>query len=196
MSVYSLAERLAARGAAVHEVVAVAEADRRHSDLGEGEMVGAIEMARFGMRVGAVIAALLLAFRDQHVEQAELGVAGDGEVLRRAVDRAAVGVDDARCLGDREERVLGIIFGAEQALLLGGDGEEDDRAVGPRLVREGARLLDQLGDAGRVVERAVIDGVAASRRACRCRDGPSAPSRSPSRRGTSCREGSRRHCAS
>jgi len=37
---------------------------------------------------------------------------------------------------------------------------EHDRAVGAGLAGEGARLLDQLGNAGRVVERAVIDGVA------------------------------------
>ncbi len=70
-----LAERFAARDAAVHQIVAVAEADRRDADLGEGEMVGAVEMAGLGMGIGAVVAALLLAFRDQHIEQAELGVA-------------------------------------------------------------------------------------------------------------------------
>ena len=156
-----LAERLAARDAAVHQIIAVAEADRRDADLGEREMVGTVEMAGLGMRIGAVVAALLLAFRDEIVEQAELRVAGDGEVLRRAPDLAAVGVDHAYGFARREQRVLGIIFGAEQALFLGRNGEEDDRAIGPWLAREGARLLEKLGDAGRIVERAIIDRVAA-----------------------------------
>src|SRR6476469_8125768 len=108
-----LAERLAARDSAVHQIVAVAEANCRHPDLGEGEMIGPVEMPCFGVRVGAVIAALLFPFSDQHVEQIELGTAGDGEVLRRPPNLAAVGVDYASGLGRREKRVLGIIFATQ-----------------------------------------------------------------------------------
>ena len=79
---------------------------------------------------------------------------------RRAVDRAAVRVEDAGGLAERIERVRRIIFRTEQALFLGRDGEEDDRAVGPRLLGEGARLLDQVRGAGRIVERAIVDAVA------------------------------------
>ncbi len=71
-----------------------------------------------------------------------------------------VGVDHAGGLGGRIERVGGIIFAAEQALFLGGDGEEDDRALRPRTGGEGARLLDQMSEAGAVVDRAIVDAVA------------------------------------
>ena len=37
---------------------------------------------------------------------------------------------------------------------------EHDRSVGPLAAGEPRRLLDQLGDAGRVVDRAVVDAVA------------------------------------
>src|SRR5438445_473479 len=52
-----------------------------------------------------------------------------------------------------------IIFAAEQAFLLGGYGEEDHRAVGARPANERARLLDQLGDAAAVLDRAAVHGV-------------------------------------
>ena len=72
----------------------------------------------------------------------------------------AVGVDHRDRLAQRVERVGGIIFRSEQALFLGGDGEEDDRALGARRLGEGAGLLDDVRDAGRIVERAIIDAVA------------------------------------
>ena len=59
-----LAERLAASDAAIHQIIAVSEADRRNADLREGEVVGAVEVASLRVRIGAVVAALFLCFRD------------------------------------------------------------------------------------------------------------------------------------
>ena len=113
------------------------------------------------MGIGAVVAALLLAFANQHVEQVELGVARDGEVPGSAPDLPAVGVQHTGGLRFREQRVLRVIFRPEQALLFCRDSEEHDRAVGARLARECAGLFDQLADARRVVERAIVDRVTA-----------------------------------
>ena len=82
------------------------------------------------------------------------------EVARRAEHAQHVGVDHAGRLGRRIERVGGIIFAAEQALFLGRHGQEHDRALRARAGGEGARLLDQLGNAGAVVDRAIVDAVA------------------------------------
>src|SRR5207253_1347325 len=79
-----LANRLATRRAAGNQVIAGPEAERWNADLGEGEMVRAIEAAAFRMRVGGEVAAFLLARSDEVVEQVEPRSAGDGEVLRRA----------------------------------------------------------------------------------------------------------------
>ena len=53
-----------------------------------------------------------------------------------------------------------IISGAEQPLFLAGDGEEHDRPLGSRPVRERARLFDELGHAGAVVDCTVVDAIA------------------------------------
>src|SRR5205823_4917661 len=51
-----------------------------------------------------------------------------------------------------------------QPLLLAGGGEKEDRSFRPRRRRrEGARDLEDRGDAGGVVERAVVDGIAVDR---------------------------------
>ena len=47
-----LGQRLAARDAAVDQILARFERDRRNADLGEGEMVRAVEAAGFGTRIG------------------------------------------------------------------------------------------------------------------------------------------------
>ena len=54
-----------------------------------------------------------------------------------------------------------VVLGAEQTLLLGGDEEEEDRT--PRALGQGGERLrqgEELGAAGGVVERAVVDRVA------------------------------------
>ena len=110
---------------AVHQVLAGAEAQRRDPRLGEREMVRAEEAAGLGMRVGRIAAAPLRGFLDEDVEQAELLVAAHGEVAGGPENAHHVGVDHARGLARRVERVGGIIFASEQPLLLGGDREED-----------------------------------------------------------------------
>src|SRR6185437_13226402 len=74
-------ECLAAGDAAVHQVETLAEADRRHTLLGEGEMVGSVEDTGLGMRVGGIVAALRLTCFNDVVDQVELGGAADGEIL-------------------------------------------------------------------------------------------------------------------
>ena len=73
-------------------------------------MVRAVEVAGLGVRIWAVIAALLLPFGDEHIEEIKLGVARNGEVPGAAPNLPTIGVDHAGGLGCREERVLGIIF--------------------------------------------------------------------------------------
>src|SRR5438045_1434050 len=124
-------------------------------------MIGAVEVAGLRQRVGRIIFPLGLRLGDEVVKQVELGVARDAEVLRRAPDAHGIGVEDGDRLGDREERVRGVIFASQKALFLSRYGEEEDGPVGPRTAREGAALLDQLADAGPVVASAVVNGVAA-----------------------------------
>ena len=77
-------------------------------------------------------------------------------------------------LGERIERLDRVVLRAEQALLLGGDHQEQDRALRLRLdLRERPRDLEQRRDARGVVERAVVDLVAVDRRRRR-RGDPSA----------------------
>src|SRR3954452_2815340 len=53
-----------------------------------------------------------------------------------------------------------VIFGPEETLLLGGNGKEYHRAVGTRSVGPHACLLNELRDAGAVVDGAVVDAIA------------------------------------
>src|SRR4051794_9141919 len=114
-------------------------------------MVRAIEAAGLRMRIGRVVAALLLALGDEVVEQGNLRVPADGEILLATPDVEHVRVDHRYGLAERIEWVCRIIFAAEQALLFGSDGHEHDRTIGPGAARERARLLDYVGNAGAVV---------------------------------------------
>ncbi len=123
-------------------------------------MVGSVEAAGRGARIGHVAAAALGGFVDQQVEQSELLVAANREIARRAEHAEHVGVDDSGGLADRVERVGGIIFAAEKAFLFGRHKQEHHRTLGPRAGGEGARLLDDMADAGAVIDRAIINPVA------------------------------------
>ena len=72
----------------------------------------------------------------------------------------------------REERVLRIIFGAEQPALLGGPRGEDKRPLRPRPGRELAAHLDHRRKAERVVGGAGPDRPALRIRRRRCRRRP------------------------
>ncbi len=92
----------------------------------------------------------------------------------------------AATLPGAKGRWVGEVGGAEQPLLLGGDEGEEDRS--PRALRqrrERARQRQQLGAAGRVVDRAVVDRVALARRARRRRGGRGARCRRRPRRAAS-----------
>ena len=106
----------------------------------------------------------------------------------------------AAILPGSEGRVGRVVPGAEQALLLGGDEEEEDRA--PRALaagRERFREGEELGAAGGVVERAVVDRVALlvgggrrpDGRDGRCRRRPRRAGRDPSPAGARRRSRSR-----
>src|SRR5471032_529284 len=118
VAVVVLFRLVAGRLAAVDPVVAGAEGNRRHAALREREVVGAEEVARFRLRIGGVRHVHLLGLGDQLVQQVQLGAAGDGEVARRAVRAERVHIDHAGRLGQRIQRIGGVVLGAEQALLL------------------------------------------------------------------------------
>jgi len=151
---------LAGGETAIHPVVARAERDRRHAALGEREVIGAEEVARFRLRIRRVRQAPLLGGVGQLIEQVELGTAGDGEVARRAVRIERIHVDVGHGGGERVERLGGVVLRTQQALLLGGHVEEHHRTFRLGLAGEGAGQLDQRGGAGRVVHGAVVDLVA------------------------------------
>ena len=123
-------------------------------------MVGAVEQAALRLAVGRHAAALRGGVGGHHVLEARLALADQDHVARRAgaLQRVEGEVRDHR-LG-RIERVLRIIFGAEQAALLGRPGGEEQGAVGARAADEVARDLQHAGETERVVMRAVADRVA------------------------------------
>ena len=84
----------------------------------------------------------------------------DGEVARGAVRVERIHVDHADGLGQRIQRVGGVVLRAQQALFLGGDGEEHHRALGLAALARRRGQLDQRGGAGGVVDGAVVDRVA------------------------------------
>ena len=55
-----------------------------------------------------------------------------------------VGVETPTVFAERIQRIGRVISATEQALFLGRDSQEDDRAVGAWTASEGPRLLDQL----------------------------------------------------
>src|SRR5574337_30986 len=70
-------------------------------------------------------------------------------------------VDHAGGGGQRIQRMAGVVLRTEQALLLGGDIEEHHRTLRRRRLRKRAAHRDQRRGAGGVVDRAVVDAVAA-----------------------------------
>ena len=100
---------------------------------------------------------------DVLLEAAVLGAERD-HVVRRPPARQKVAVDVGDDRGDRHRGMVSEVVRAEQALLLGRDSQEEDRARRPpRERREGPGDLDEAGDSGRVVDRAVVDVVSLDR---------------------------------
>src|SRR5438046_4742268 len=103
-------------------------------------MVRAVATARFGMLVRREIAALALAFSDDHVGKVELRRAANSEVLLQAVRDPRIDIEVRDGLGDRIERVGRIISRAEQPLLLTGHRQKHDRPIGPWTLGKYVRL--------------------------------------------------------
>ena len=92
------------------------------------------------------------------------GAVGDGvgEVVEQ---HRHVEVDGGGHPLDRHGGIVGEVLRAEQALLFGRVGDDQDRAARPLgRGRERARHFEQRGDAGGIVERAVVDPIAGARR--------------------------------
>ena len=148
-------------GGTADEIDPGAGVDRRDALLGEGEVVGAEERSLFRRRVGLQRAALL-GGRGLHVI-VEIGVpeADDHQVLRPAVDVHGVDVDDAGRAVELVDWVEGVVGGAEEALLFGGDEHEEDGPLGGSSdFGESAGDFEDAGAAARVVDGPVVDLVA------------------------------------
>ena len=167
-----LAFRFAGGLAAFDEVITRTERQRRHAALGEREVIGAEEVAGFRMLVGHVAHAGGLALGDQCIEKVRLRAARGREIARDTARAERIHVDHGDRLAERIERLGRVELRTEQALLFRRHREEHDRAIGLRALRERAPDLDQGGDAGRVVDRAVVDRVAVR---VRCADAEMVP---------------------
>src|SRR5205085_6449418 len=128
---------------------------RGHALLGELEVVGAVEAALFGLRVGRDPAPLRGGGGLRHVVESGVAVADECDVTGSPPLVYAVYVDVGERLLKRVERVLGVVLRAEQALLFRRDGEEEDRALRGSL-KFGERLgpFEQRRHARSVVNRA------------------------------------------
>ncbi len=185
---------LARRDAAVDQVVAGAERDRRHAALGEREVVGAEEVAGFGLRIRRSTSGST-AWRSSISWSSRSSLALPEVLKSRAgpVRVERVHVDHADRRAQRIQRLGRVVLGAQQALLLGGDGEEHHASA--RAWSSPARTRGRARSAPRCRSRC-------RPRRCRCgrpwrpagrrRGGPSARCRSPFRPGACCRRGGRR----
>ena len=137
------------------------EADRRNACFGERKMVGAVEASLFGSRVERDREVVFL--RDLFDRFAERGAfrAEQRDVgrLSQHVHRIEVDVGDGVAKGN--ERIARVIFRAEQSLLFRRRRDEEDRTFGPDGQRSaGFGDGQDAGDAGRVIDRAVVNVIA------------------------------------
>ena len=153
--------RLACGHATHFPILAGRIRQRRHATLGEGEMIGAEEVARLRLGIGRVAQLPLPGDGLELIQQLQLGGAVDTEIARRHEWIHAVHVDHRHCGRQRVQRLGGVELRTEQALFLGGDRQEHHRALRLRPLGETACQLQQCGRAAGVVQRAVEDGVAA-----------------------------------
>ena len=103
--------------------------ERGHALLREVEVVGAVVEALFRLGIGPERAALLGGCVAQVVVEIGRAEADDRDVLRAPPLVDAVDVDVGERLRERVERVTRVVLRAEQALLLGGHREEEDRSL-------------------------------------------------------------------
>ncbi len=122
LRVEGFAQGDAALLAALHEVVARPQGDRRQARLRQRKVIGPEEAARFGLRIRGEGASLFRAGRGKLIDQRVL--ARRGEVARGPVQTEVVHVQSRDRGLQRIQRVGGVVLGAEQPLLLGGECEE------------------------------------------------------------------------
>lgn len=108
-----------------------AHADGKGGDAGAGEskVVGAVEMARFGMGIGLDGEAIALShIFDDRPDGGALG-SGDNDIggAAEGVECVEIEVEGGRSGGN--EGVRGVVFGSAQAVLFRGDEEEEGRAA-------------------------------------------------------------------
>ncbi len=123
-------------------------------------MIGAVVIALLGKRLGIDPAPLRRGRLAQIVFKLRLAGADNGDLAGRAIVVDAVDVEPRHRLVEGIDRVLGIIGGAEQALLFGCDRQKDDRAFGLRALGEGLGKAEQRRDARGIIERTVVNPVA------------------------------------
>ena len=116
-------------------------------------------MPGFGHGIGGEAAALRGSGGGDVVLQAQMPVAGGGDVPGRAIRLKSVPVEHRHGLRQRIEGVGGIVFRAQKALFLGGEGDEAHGPLRPRLGGEDPGQFQQGGDAAGIVHRAVVDAV-------------------------------------
>ncbi len=137
-----------------------ADGDCWHAKASEGEVVGAVEEARFQIRIGRIGAATCLGHALQIPFQRDPALAPRGDVAGRAIRAEHLDVQHGGGLVQRGERVRGVVAGPEQALLFGGQRHEVQRALRLRAGSEDAAQLQHGGHAGGVVDRTATDAVA------------------------------------
>ena len=139
---------------------------RRHADLREVELVGAVEPPLVRELVRFHDAPLHRGDGDDVAIERGLAQSDHRDVARFPEPVGLIHVDVGRDAPGRHWRVFGEILGTEEALLLSGHDGEKDRAPGrPRESGKGARDRQDRSHAGGVVDRAVVDVVGAGLRA-------------------------------
>src|SRR5262245_21200390 len=117
-------------------------------------MVRAVEDAEVRPLVGLDLKAVLLRSRLHRRPGGRPIRAGDDHRLRYAERQDHVEVEIQRRFAQRNERLMGIVLGAQQPFLLRSDGEEDGRSLRLwRLSRPGAGQLEEKGAASSIVSR-------------------------------------------
>ena len=130
--------------------------------LGQIEMVGTVIIALFHVRVRSQHPPL--GYRRPlkigiHFRQAK---PGNNDIPGHANQIEAVHVEPGNGFVERKEGIFTVVFRPQQALLLGGRGQENHGPFGRCLQRaKGLGQFQKRRDAGGIVERAVIDIVAA-----------------------------------
>ena len=133
----------------------------RDALLGEAEVIGPVVKPLLRLRIRPYHPTLGGGRRLQIIVQLRRAVADHGDVVHRTVGVEAVHVDGGHRLVPGIHWVGRVVRRAEQAFLLGRHRQEEYRARRSLFEgRVGLGQLQQAGDSGGVVKRAVVDPVA------------------------------------